>query len=154
MKHFTENELQIIDRFNAYKAWAKETLLSEDYDLRTYARCCPEYLEDKLCGCSERYASLVKIEAIIARPNFDTKLHAYGYRLLAKWHRLADKRDDYINKTSCHWRREDFDSREDYKEYLWDHYVYDTDFGYDMSVVEHLVDDLYNKVLDEDYELN
>jgi hypothetical protein len=153
MKNFTENELQIINRFNTYKAWAKETLMNENHDLRVRAYRWPEYLEDDLCRYSERYASLVKIEAIIARPNFDTKLHAYGDRLQAKWYRLAVKLDDYINKTSCHWRREGFDSREDYNEYLWDHYVYDTDFGYDLSVVENLVADLYDKVLDEHYSL-
>lgn len=152
MRHFTENELQIINRFNEYKAWAKEALITE-LSLKSFAFNYPEYLEDRLCGCSERYASLVKIEAIIARPNFDAKLHAYGDRLQTKWSRLICKLNDEITKSSCHWRREGFDSKEEYAEYLWSHSVYDSDNGYNLSVVENLVADLYDKVLDERYEL-
>lgn len=155
MTNFTANEIIIIDRFNAYKAWAKEAVI--DYHLDSYdretVRRYPDKAEKILCRNSERYTSLVKIEAIIAEPGFDAKLHAYGEDMRAKWYYFADKLTEEIDKSSCHWRREGFDSRNDYREYLWDDYLYVTKYGYKMSVMENLISDLYNEVLDEAYDL-
>jgi hypothetical protein len=154
MKSFTNNELQIINRFNTYKAWAKEQLISRNrsyyagYIFTQY----PEMLEEDLCGVSERYASLVKIEAIIAKPGFEAKLHAYGDKLQCKCCRLFDKLSEEIDKSSCHWKREGYDSRDEYREYLWSSTTYATTNGYYLNVTENLVSDLYCEVLNESFD--
>lgn len=151
MTNFTNNEQQIIDRFNAYKAFAKEALLKEQfcYSDRCMFERYPEIMEAELCRVSQRYTSLVKIEAIIAKPGFEVRLHAYGDKLQAKCFRLFEKLTDEITKSSCHWRREGYDSKEEYAESLWNGYVYETTNGYALSVTENLFYDLYHEILKE-----
>jgi hypothetical protein len=147
MKNFTENEIIIINRFNTYKAWARETLISQDrnrYDNQLTWKY-PELVEELLCDNSKRYASLVKIEAMISKPNFEVKLHAYGDRLQTKYHKLEEKLFSYADKASCHWKREGYDSRDEYRDEL---LVY-SKLSYELQAVENVLNDLYEKVLNE-----
>lgn len=155
MKQFTEKETQIINRFNEYKAWAREEL-PKMYSELSYRKNNPhiygELTDEDFCYFSGRYRSLVKIGEIISEENFLDKLYAYGQELFDRWEALEQENCDELDKESANWEQEGFESRDDYYDYLFNS-RYNTDTGYDMLVVENLIADLYKKVLDEDYYL-
>lgn len=115
-------------------------------------------IESELINRSERYSAIKHIGNIIYNyKDYEKRINKFVNRLQDKWYRLWEKSFARIEKESCHWKREDFESREAYKEYLEDDIAYpygwNSDAAYDALVIENILGDI-TKITNEHYELS
>lgn len=149
----TKQELQ--ERFNNYKNYFFYGLLKEakedmDYTALYYdSKNDIKSLEKWFIETSERYASLAKIGKMFRKDDPEKAIRAYAIELNNKYDALLDKSYDLAEKEACHWKREGFDSKEDYREDLINDitYIYGwNDLAYEIAVLDNLMRDI-DKVL-------
>lgn len=149
----TKQELQ--ERFNAYKNYFFNGLLKEakennDYTALYYdSKDDIESLENWFIETSERYASLAKIGKLMHKRDPKQAILDYAHKLSAKYDLLVDKSYNKADKESCHWKREGFNSKDEYRDYLGNEicYIYGwNDLAYKMAVIDNLLQDI-DKVL-------
>lgn len=102
-------------------------------------------IEEKLIEVSDRFASIVKVNKMLTKPNYEELVNKYAQKLSNKYDYLLDKSYNIALKKACHWKSEGFESKEAYKDYLLDDitYIYGwNDLAYDMSVLDNLLQDL------------
>ena len=108
-------------------------------------------IEEQLIKRSARFASIVKINKMLTKPNYEELVNKYTERLSNKYDYLLNKSYAIAEKKACHWKSEDFESKEAYREYLLEDicygYGWNNENAYEMLVIDSLIDDL-NSIMD------
>lgn len=114
-------------------------------------------IDQELISASDRYLAIRHVGDIINNyKDYEERINKFVSSLQDKWSRLWEKSFARIEKEACHWKREGFDSKAAYKEYLEDDigypYGWNSDNAYDAAVIENQLGDI-SKITDEYYEL-
>ena len=114
-------------------------------------------IDKELIRESDRYWAIRKVGDIINNyKDYEERINKFVGSLQYKWARLWEKSFVRIEKEACHWKRECFESREEYKQYLEDDignpYGWNSDNSYYACVIENQLGDI-SKITEEDYEL-
>ena len=115
-------------------------------------------IDKELTNNSGRYWAIKKIGYIINNyKDYEERINKFVGRLQYKWARIWEKSFQRFEKEACHWKREGFESKEAYKEYLddtiADTYEWNSDNAYEASTIENQLGDI-SKITDEYYELS
>lgn len=65
-----------------------------------------------------------EFEELLYSARSTKKLVQFADKLIDSWYKAAEKYFDKLDRESCHWKREGFDSREDYRDRLINLYPY------------------------------
>ena len=114
-------------------------------------------VEQALILESERYWAIWQIGNILYNyKDYEERINEFVGRLQYKWARLWEKSFAKIDKEACHWKREGFESKAAYKEYLEDDigyaYGWNSDNSYEAAVIENQLGDI-SKITEEHYDL-
>ena len=115
-------------------------------------------IDKELIDNSERYWAIRHVGYIINNyKDYEERINKFVGNLQDKWWKLWNKSFQRIEKEACHWKREGFESKEAYKEYLADDvsyaYGWDSDNAYYACVIENQLGDI-SKITEEYYELS
>lgn len=115
-------------------------------------------IETALMRKSERYWAIRQIGDIIYNyKDYEERINKFVGRLQNKWGEIWYKSFQRIEKEACHWKREGFESKAAYKEYLEDDisypYGWNSDNVYAAAVIENQLGDI-SKITGEYYELS
>ena len=107
---------------------------------------------------SKRYWAIRKVGNIINHyKDYEERINKFVGQLQYKWARLWEKSFARFEKEACHWKREGYNSKEEYKEYLddtiCDTYEWNSDNAYAASTIENQLGDI-SKITKEYYELS
>lgn len=153
----------------------KEELLKNYEDLKNYwledgaeeifdpskVRFMKEFkidIDKELIRESERYWAIRYIGDIINNyKDYEERINKFVGSLQYKWGEIWYKSFKRIEKEACHWKREGFESKAAYKEYLEDDvsypYGWNSDNAYAAAVIENQLGDI-SKITGEYYELS
>lgn len=114
-------------------------------------------IDQELIDTSDRYWAIRHVGDIINNyKDYEERINKFVGKLQDKWSRLWEKSFARIGKEACHWKREGFESKAAYKEYLDDEvgYIYgwNSDNAYEASTIENQLGDI-SKITGEYYEL-
>ena len=114
-------------------------------------------IDKELIRESDRYWAIRKVGDIINNyKDYEERINKFVGSLQYKWARLWEKSFARIEKEACHWKREGFESKEVYKEYLEDDigypYGWNSSNSYYACVIENQLGDI-GKITGEYYEL-
>lgn len=114
-------------------------------------------IDQALIKESERYWAIRQIGDILYNyKDYEERINKFVGNLQGKWWNIWNKSFQRIEKEACHWNREGFESKEDYKEYLHDTisdlYYWNSDNAYEALTIENQLSDI-SKITDEYYEL-
>ena len=115
-------------------------------------------IDKELIDKSDRYWAIRKVGDIINNyKDYEKRINKFVGRLQYNWARPWEKSVARIEKEACHWKREGFESKAAYKEYLADDvgyaYGWNSDNAYAAAVIENQLGDI-SKITEEYYELN
>ena len=115
-------------------------------------------IDKELINNSERYWAIRHVGDIINNyKDYEERINKFVSNLQEKWWKIWNKSFQRIEKEACHWKREGFESKEAYKEYLADDVGYDygwnSDNAYYACVIENQLGDI-SKITGEYYELS
>ena len=115
-------------------------------------------IDKELINNSDRYWAIRHVGDIINNyKDYEERINKFVGRLQDKWWKLWNKSFQRIEKEACHWKREGFESKEAYKEYLADDvgyaYGWNSDNSYYACVIENQLGDI-SKITGEYYELS
>ena len=113
--------------------------------------------EKALMKESKRFALISKIGHIVRDcEDYEKRINEIVEELKDKWAKVWVKSFTKIEKEACHWKREGYGSKEEYKEYLHDEiddfYGWNSDNAYEASVIENQLGDI-SDITKEYYEL-
>ena len=113
--------------------------------------------EKALLKESKRFALISKIGHIVRDcEDYEVRINEIVGNLQGKWAEVWVKSFARIEKEACHWKREGYESKEEYKEYLNDAiddpYGWNSDNSYEASVIENQLGDI-SDITKEYYEL-
>ena len=105
---------------------------------------------------SKRFAIISKVGHIVRDgEDYEARINEIVDDLQKRLMKLYDKSFERMRKESCHWKREGYESKEEYKEYLdetiFDIYDWNSDNAYKSSVIENQLGDI-SKITKEYYE--
>ena len=114
-------------------------------------------IDQELICKSDRYWAIRHIGDIINNyKDYEERINKFVGKLQYNWARLWEKSFARIEKEACHWKREGFESKAAYKEYLEDDvgyaYGWNSDNAYAAAVIENQLGDI-SKITEEYYEL-
>lgn len=115
-------------------------------------------IDKELIDNSDRYSVIKKIGYIIYNyKDYEERINKFVGSLQYKWGEIWYKSFQRIEKEACHWRREGFESKADYEEYLHDTvgdlYHWNSDNAYKANTIEDQLSDI-SKITGEYYELS
>ena len=115
-------------------------------------------IDKELINNSDRYFVIKKIGYIIYNyKDYEERINKFVGSLQYKWGEIWYKSFQRIEKEACHWRREGFESKADYEEYLHDTvgdlYHWNSDNAYKANTIENQLSDI-SKITGEYYELS
>ena len=115
-------------------------------------------IDQELINKSDRYWAIKHIGYIIYNyKDYEERINKFVGKLQYKWARLWEKSFARIEKEACHWKREGYESKAVYKEYLADDvdyaYGWNSDNAYEATVIENQLGDI-SKITEEYYELS
>lgn len=115
-------------------------------------------IDQALIRESDRYWAIRHVGYIINNyKDYEERINKFVGNLQYKWARVWEKSFARIEKEACHWKREGFESKADYKEYLKDDigyaYGWNSDNAYEATVIENQLGDI-SKITEEYYELS
>ena len=115
-------------------------------------------IDQELIRESDRYWAIRHIGYIIYNyKDYEERINKFVGKLQYNWARLWEKSFARIGKEACHWKREGYESKEAYKEYLEDDvgyaYGWNSDNAYAAAVIENQLGDI-SKITEEYYELS
>ena len=115
-------------------------------------------IDKELINKSDRYWAIRHVGDIINNyKDYEERINKFVGSLQEKWWKLWNKSFQRIEKEACHWKREGFESKEAYKEYLSDDvgyaYGWNSDNAYEAAVIENQLGDI-SKITEEYYELS
>ena len=113
--------------------------------------------EKALLKESKRFALISKIGHIVRDcEDYEKRIDEIVEELKDKWAELWGKSFARFEKEACHWKREGYESKEEYKEYLdetiCDLYDWNSKNAYEASIIENQLGDI-GKITKEYYEL-
>ena len=113
--------------------------------------------EKALMKESKRFALISKIGRILRDgEDYEARINEIVDVLQGRWAMIWEKSFARFEKEACHWKREGYESKEEYKEYLDDTIAdscgWNSDNAYKASVIENQLDDI-SKITGEYYEL-
>ena len=113
--------------------------------------------EKALMKESKRFALISKVGHILRDcEDYEKRINEIVGNLQGRWAMIWEKSFARIEKEACHWKREGYESREAYKEYLEDDigypYGWNSDNAYKASVIENQLGDI-SDITKEYYEL-
>ena len=114
-------------------------------------------IDQELISKSDRYWAIKHIGYIIYNyKDYEERINKFVGKLQEKWWKLWNRSFQRIEKEACHWKREGFESKEAYKEYLdetiCDIYDWNSKNAYEASIIENQLGDI-SKITEEYYEL-
>lgn len=114
-------------------------------------------IDKELIDTSDRYWAIRHVGDIINNyKDYEERINKFVGKLQDNWSRLWEKSFARIGKEACHWKREGFESKAAYKEYLEDDvsypYGWNSDNAYEASTIENQLGDI-SKITGEYYEL-
>ena len=114
-------------------------------------------IDQELICKSDRYWTIRHIGDIINNyKDYEERINKFVGKLQGKWWKLWNKSFQRIEKEACHWKREGFESKAAYKEYLEDDvgyaYGWNSDNAYAAAIIENQLGDI-SKITEESYEL-
>ena len=114
-------------------------------------------IDRELIKESERYWAIRYVGDIINNyKDYKKRINQFVSGLQRSWAGLWARSFARIEKEACHWKREGYKSKEEYKEYLKDDIAYpygwNSDNAYEASVIENQLEDI-SKITEEEYEL-
>ena len=115
-------------------------------------------IDKELISKSDRYWAIRYVGDIINNyKNYEERINKFVGSLQYKWAKIWEKSFARIEKEACHWKRECFESREEYKQYLEDNigdpYGWNSDNSYYACIIENQLGDI-SKITEEYYELD
>ena len=115
-------------------------------------------IDQELIDNSDRYWAIKKIGYILYNyKDYEERINKFVGRLQYRWGEIWYKSFQRIEKEACHWKREGFESKADYKEYLHDTIgdlgYWNDDNAYEASTIENQLGDI-SKITGEYYELS
>ena len=115
-------------------------------------------IDQELIDNSDRYFVIKKIGYIIYNyKDYEERINKFVGKLQEKWGKIWYKSFQRIEKEACHWKREGFESKAEYKEYLEDEignpYGWNSNNSYYACVIENQLGDI-SKITGEYYELS
>lgn len=113
--------------------------------------------EGALIKESKRFAMISKVGHIIRDcEDYEARINEIVENLQFRWAMIWEKSFARFEKEACHWKREGYGSKEEYKEYLddtiADTYEWNSDNAYKASVIENQLGDI-SDITKEYYEL-
>ena len=113
--------------------------------------------EKALMKESKRFALISKVGHILRDgEDYEARINEIVDDLQGRWAMIWEKSFARFEKEACHWKREGYESKEEYKEYLDDTiadlYDWNSDNAYKASVIENQLGDI-SKITGEYYEL-
>ena len=115
-------------------------------------------IDQELTCKSDRYWAIKHIGYILNNyKDYEERINKFIGKLQGKWGNIWYKSFQRIEKEACHWKREGFESKAAYKEYLADDvgyaYGWNSDNAYAAAVIENQLGDI-SKITEEYYELS
>ena len=115
-------------------------------------------IDQELIRKSDRYWAIRHVGYIINNyKDYEKRINKFVGNLQGKWWNIWNKSFQRIEKEACHWKREGFESKEDYKEYLHDTIgdpgYWNSDKACEASTIENQLGDI-SKITEEYYELS
>ena len=115
-------------------------------------------IDKELIDNSDRYWAIKKIGYILYNyKDYEKRINKFVGNLQGKWWNIWNKSFQRIEKEACHWKREGFESKEEYKEYLHDTVCdpgyWNSDKAWEASTIENQLSDI-SKITEEYYELS
>ena len=151
---------------------SKEELLKNYYSLRNYwLENAPKEVLSEVSECkiklglttteqalvkeSKRFAAISKVGHTVRDcEDYEKRINDLTDDLQERLEKLYEKSFERVHKESCHWKREGFESKEAYKEYLKDDldypYGWNRDNAYPAEVIRNILDDI-SKITGEEY---
>ena len=113
--------------------------------------------EKALLKESKRFALIDKIGHIVRDgEDYEARINEIVDNLQGRWAMIWEKSFARFEKEACHWKREGYESKEAYKEYLddtiCDLYDWNSKNAYEASIIENQLGDI-GKITKEYYEL-
>ena len=114
-------------------------------------------IEEALVEKSERYWAIKQIGYILYNyKDYENRINKFVSKLANNWEKIWLRSFARIDKEACHWKREGYESKEAYRDYLNDDvsypYGWNSSNAYDASVIENQLGDI-SKITDEPYDL-
>ena len=127
-------------------------------DERAFMKKYDSDIDKRLINISQRYWAIRRVGNIIKHyKDYEERINKFVSSLKDKWADLWAKSFTKFEKEACHWKREGYESKEAYKEYLddtiCDTYGWNSDNAYAASVIENQLRDI-SEITKEYYELS
>ena len=111
--------------------------------------------EQALVKESKRFAVISKVGHIVRDcEDYEKRINDLTDDLQGRLEKLYEKSFERAHKESCHWKREGFESKEAYEEYLKDDldypYGWNKDNAYPAEIIRNILDDI-SKITGEEY---
>ena len=152
------NREQLLDNYNKLRNYWLENAPDELFSA-SKVQFMKEFnidIEQELIDHSERYWAIAKVGEMLKCKNYEDHINKFVDKLTDKWEKIWLRSFARIEKEACHWKREGYNSKEDYKNYLNDdicyEYGWNSDNAYEAAVIENQLNDI-SKITDEQYDL-
>ena len=145
---------ELVENFKKLKEYAINSLIDDSDVLRTMRDHNNKITDDTISiySGSQRWNNLLEIGDLLNYDNAEQLLYTHIDNLITEYNKLLDEDYNWCDKEARHWKREGYESKDNYYDYLIQdlYYAYaDAPNCYDRAVIENFVKDTA-KVLNKD----